>query len=82
MNVDVKEDLKSKTFHSLQWGSEYCVSVQVAGRGALSLSAVSSKQCVHLPEQGKKHILMMMHSLEMQSIEKNGRKGKSLPYRS
>lgn len=48
---DVGEDQRTKIFSSLQWGREYCVSMMVEGNGALSVSGVSPKQCLHLPEQ-------------------------------
>ncbi|GLD57342.1 uncharacterized protein AKAME5_000957900 [Lates japonicus] len=48
---DVGEDQRSKTFSSLQWGRQYCVSMKVEGNGALPASSVSPKQCLLLPEQ-------------------------------
>ncbi|KAF7663336.1 hypothetical protein LDENG_00211770 [Lucifuga dentata] len=48
---DVGEDQRTKTFDSLHWGREYCISVMVEGNGALSTSGVSPKQCLLLPEQ-------------------------------
>ncbi|XP_070826802.1 interleukin-10 receptor subunit alpha [Chaetodon trifascialis] len=45
------EDLRTETFSSLRRGREYCVSMKVEGRGALSSSSVSPQQCVILPEQ-------------------------------
>ncbi|XP_074536014.1 interleukin-10 receptor subunit alpha [Halichoeres trimaculatus] len=51
LDDDVDEDERSTTFTSLQWGREYCVSLKVEGRGGLSTSAESSKQCLQLPEQ-------------------------------
>ncbi|XP_029302894.1 interleukin-10 receptor subunit alpha [Cottoperca gobio] len=47
---DVGED-KTKSFSSLRWGREYCVSIKVEGIGTLSTSSVSPKQCLLLPEQ-------------------------------
>lgn len=47
------EEQGTKTFSSLRWRTEYCVSITVVGKGSLSISDVSSKQCVRLPEQGK-----------------------------
>nr|XP_057936879.1 interleukin-10 receptor subunit alpha [Doryrhamphus excisus] len=44
-------DQGSKTFTSLRWGVEYCVSIMVEGNGALSTSDLSPKQCLRLPEQ-------------------------------
>ncbi|XP_077422326.1 interleukin-10 receptor subunit alpha [Vanacampus margaritifer] len=40
-----------KTFTSLKWGVEYCVSMMVEGNGALSRSNLSPEQCLLLPEQ-------------------------------
>lgn len=51
--VDPEETQTTKAFHSLHWGTEYCVSVKVEGVGSLSASR-PSKQCLQLPEQGKK----------------------------
>ncbi|XP_068567214.1 interleukin-10 receptor subunit alpha [Cebidichthys violaceus] len=48
---DVEEDQRTKSFSSLHWGREYCVSIKVEGIGALSTSRVSPKQCLLLPEQ-------------------------------
>ncbi|XP_040902924.1 interleukin-10 receptor subunit alpha [Toxotes jaculatrix] len=48
---DVGEDQRTKTFTSLHWGREYCVSMKVEGNGALSISSWSPKQCLLLPEQ-------------------------------
>ncbi|XP_035536664.1 interleukin-10 receptor subunit alpha [Morone saxatilis] len=48
---DEEEDQRSKTFKSLHWGREYCVSIKVEGNGALSSSSMSHKQCLQLPEQ-------------------------------
>ncbi|XP_061136446.1 uncharacterized protein LOC133155273 isoform X1 [Syngnathus typhle] len=45
------EDQGSKTFTSLRWGVEYCVSMMVEGNGALSKSDLSPEQCLLLPEQ-------------------------------
>ncbi|XP_077396387.1 interleukin-10 receptor subunit alpha [Festucalex cinctus] len=44
-------DQRSKTFTSLRWGVEYCVSMMVEGNGALSRSNFSPEQCLLLPEQ-------------------------------
>ncbi|KAG7238734.1 hypothetical protein INR49_031250 [Caranx melampygus] len=49
---EVWEGQTTKTFSSLQWGRQYCVSMMVEGNGALSVSGVSPQQCLHLPEQG------------------------------
>ncbi|KAM7413080.1 hypothetical protein PAMA_020454 [Pampus argenteus] len=51
MKDDVEDDPKTKTFSSVHWGKEYCVSIKVEGNGALSTSSVSPKQCLLLPEQ-------------------------------
>ncbi|XP_054455253.1 interleukin-10 receptor subunit alpha [Anoplopoma fimbria] len=51
LNDNEEEDQRIKTFSSLRWGREYCVSIKVEGIGALSTSSVSTKQCLHLPEQ-------------------------------
>ncbi|KAG8002011.1 Interleukin-10 receptor subunit alpha [Nibea albiflora] len=51
LNDDMEEDQKIKTFSSLRWGREYCVSIKVEGKGAIYDSSVSSQQCLHLPEQ-------------------------------
>lgn len=48
---DVGEDHRTKTFTSLHWGTEYCVSIMVEGVASLSISSMSPKQCLHLPEQ-------------------------------
>ncbi|KAF1394044.1 hypothetical protein PFLUV_G00022420 [Perca fluviatilis] len=48
---DVGEDQRTKSFSSLRWGKEYCVSIKVEGNGALSTTSVSPKQCLRLPEQ-------------------------------
>lgn len=42
---------RTKYFSSLRWGTEYCVSIKVEGNGAPSISSVSPKQCLLLPEQ-------------------------------
>lgn len=42
---------RTKSFSSLRWGTEYCVSIKVQGNGAISTSSVSPKQCLQLPEQ-------------------------------
>ncbi|XP_061734565.1 interleukin-10 receptor subunit alpha [Nerophis ophidion] len=43
-------DQGSKTFTSLHWGVEYCISIKVEGNGALSRSNLSPEQCLQLPE--------------------------------
>ncbi|XP_068441578.1 interleukin-10 receptor subunit alpha [Clinocottus analis] len=48
---DVGEDQRTKSFSSLRWGQEYCVSIKVEGIGSLSTSSVSPKQCLLLPER-------------------------------
>ncbi|XP_028429507.1 interleukin-10 receptor subunit alpha isoform X2 [Perca flavescens] len=48
---DVGEDQRTKSFSSLHWGIEYCVSIKVEGNGGLSTNSVSPKQCLQLPEQ-------------------------------
>ncbi|XP_044060089.1 interleukin-10 receptor subunit alpha [Siniperca chuatsi] len=48
---DVGDHQRTKTFSSLHWGREHCVSIKVEGNGALSKSSVSHKQCLVLPEQ-------------------------------
>nr|XP_061829263.1 interleukin-10 receptor subunit alpha-like [Nerophis lumbriciformis] len=45
-------DQRSKTFTSLHWGVEYCISIMVEGNGALSTSDLSPEQCLQLPEHG------------------------------
>lgn len=60
LNAETEEDQK-KTFSSLHWGRKYCVSIKVEGKGAADDSKVSPQQCLQLPEQGKKNIMMMMH---------------------
>lgn len=52
LTVAPEENQTTKAFHSLHWGTEYCVSVMVEGVGSLSASR-PSKQCLQLPEQGK-----------------------------
>ncbi|XP_034025159.1 interleukin-10 receptor subunit alpha [Thalassophryne amazonica] len=47
---DFGDDQKSKTFTSLSWGKEYCISVKVESISALSSSAASQNQCLQLPE--------------------------------
>ncbi|XP_060929363.1 interleukin-10 receptor subunit alpha [Limanda limanda] len=42
---------KTTTFDSLHWGKMYCVSIKVEGIGARSVSDVSPKQCLLLPER-------------------------------
>uniref|UniRef100_UPI003AAAC818 interleukin-10 receptor subunit alpha n=1 Tax=Centroberyx gerrardi TaxID=166262 RepID=UPI003AAAC818 len=51
LNDGVEEYQGTKTFYSLHWGREYCVSLRVEGNGALSRSDVSAEQCLVLPEQ-------------------------------
>uniref|UniRef100_A0A3Q3QEE2 Fibronectin type-III domain-containing protein n=1 Tax=Monopterus albus TaxID=43700 RepID=A0A3Q3QEE2_MONAL len=48
---DMQEDQRLKTFTSLQWGTEYCISIKVEGSGALHQSRLSPKQCLRLPDQ-------------------------------
>ncbi|XP_059186642.1 interleukin-10 receptor subunit alpha [Centropristis striata] len=48
---DVGDDERSKTFSSLRWGREYCVSVTVEGIGGTNPSSVSPRKCLLLPEQ-------------------------------
>lgn len=48
------EDQNTTTFRSLHWGDEYCVSVRVQDKASKSVSTVSPKQCVLLPEQGNR----------------------------
>ncbi|XP_035857328.1 interleukin-10 receptor subunit alpha isoform X2 [Sander lucioperca] len=48
---DEEEDQRTKSFSSLHWGKEYCVSIKVEGNGAPSTNSVSPKQCLRLPEQ-------------------------------
>ncbi|XP_042343367.1 interleukin-10 receptor subunit alpha [Plectropomus leopardus] len=47
----INDNGRIKSFTSLHWGTEYCVSIQVRGNGAMSISNVSPKQCLVLPEQ-------------------------------
>lgn len=49
--MDEDEDQRTKMFTSLHWGKEYCVSIQVEGKGATCKSSLSPKQCLQLPEQ-------------------------------
>ncbi|KAK5868648.1 hypothetical protein PBY51_009644 [Eleginops maclovinus] len=51
LDDNVAEDQRTKTFRSLHWGREYCVSIKVEAIGALPSSGVSPKQCLLLPEQ-------------------------------
>ncbi|XP_071351871.1 interleukin-10 receptor subunit alpha [Trachinotus anak] len=44
-------DQMTKTFSSLQWGRVYCVSMMIEGNGGPSISGVSPRQCLQLPEQ-------------------------------
>ncbi|XP_034460652.1 interleukin-10 receptor subunit alpha [Hippoglossus hippoglossus] len=48
---DVGGYQRTTTFSSLHWGRKYCVSMKVEGNGARSVSAVSPKQCLLLPER-------------------------------
>ncbi|TNN51407.1 Interleukin-10 receptor subunit alpha [Liparis tanakae] len=48
---DVGEDQRTKSFASLGWGREYCVSIRVEGLGAPTASSASPRQCLLLPEQ-------------------------------
>ncbi|KAM8768125.1 interleukin-10 receptor subunit alpha [Acanthopagrus schlegelii] len=47
----MEEDQRTKTFSSLRYGTEYCVSIMMEGSGSLSASNLSPKQCLRLPEQ-------------------------------
>ncbi|XP_029372743.1 interleukin-10 receptor subunit alpha isoform X2 [Echeneis naucrates] len=49
----LRDDLEdnSRTFSSLHWGREYCVSMRVRGNGATTISGFSPTQCLKLPEQ-------------------------------
>lgn len=51
-----------KTFDSLQWGREYCVSLKVESSTGPSMSNVSTPQCIFLPGQGEKNIIIMTDS--------------------
>ncbi|KAF3847718.1 hypothetical protein F7725_020746 [Dissostichus mawsoni] len=51
MEDNMAENQKNKSFSSLHWGREYCVSIKVEGIGGISISSVSPKQCLQLPEQ-------------------------------
>lgn len=62
----VEEDQRTKVFPSLHWGREYCVSIQVAGAGALSPSSVSNKRCLLLPE--REWIITAMSSLSVLGV--------------
>ncbi|XP_014860605.1 PREDICTED: interferon alpha/beta receptor 1-like [Poecilia mexicana] len=42
---------RTKTFTGLQWGKNYCISVEVKANGGFTKSKVSPKQCQLLPEQ-------------------------------
>lgn len=60
----MEEDQRTKTFSSLRYGTEYCVSIMMEGSGSLSASNLSPKQCLRLPEQGKNvNTVMMTHEL-------------------
>lgn len=56
-------DQGSKTFNSLRWGVEYCVSIMVEGNGALPRSNLSPKQCLLLPERGEQNNIFLPHSI-------------------
>ncbi|XP_075997789.1 interleukin-10 receptor subunit alpha [Genypterus blacodes] len=60
------DDQSTKTFDSLHWGKEYCVSIMVEGNGALSTSAVTPPQCLLLPEQ--EWFLIAMVSLSVLGV--------------
>lgn len=47
---DIWEHQNEKTFTSLNWGKEYCVTVKVEGNGGVS-TRLSAKNCLVLPEQ-------------------------------
>ncbi|XP_030295244.1 interleukin-10 receptor subunit alpha [Sparus aurata] len=63
---DREEDQRTKTFGSLHWGTEYCVSIMVEGRGSQSTSELSSKQCLKLPEQ--EWIIIALTSLSILGV--------------
>lgn len=46
------EDQNTATFKPLLGGGEYCVSVRIEDKTSKTISEVSPKQCVLLPEQG------------------------------
>ncbi|XP_008423932.1 interleukin-10 receptor subunit alpha [Poecilia reticulata] len=46
-----KPEGRTKTFTGLQWGKNYCISVEVKANGYSTKSKVSAKQCQLLPEQ-------------------------------
>lgn len=50
------EDQNSTTFKLLRRGAEYCVSVKVEDKSSKTISSVSPKQCVLLPEQGNRYM--------------------------
>lgn len=56
------EDQNTTTFRPLHRGAEYCVSARVQGQASQSVSTVSPKQCVLLPERGKR---LKMESLNL-----------------
>lgn len=55
-----------RVFTSLHWGIEYCVSIKAEGKGTLSASGVSSKQCLLLPE--KEWYVMAVSSLSILAV--------------
>lgn len=59
---DELDEERTKTFRSLRWGVEYCISINVEGNGALSRSSVSPEKCLLLPEQGEQNMIVKMHS--------------------
>ncbi|XP_033970915.1 interleukin-10 receptor subunit alpha [Trematomus bernacchii] len=66
---NMEENQKSnKSFSSLHWGREYCVSIKVEGKGApaRTSSSVSPKQCLHLPEQ--EFFIMAVSSLSILGV--------------
>ncbi|XP_037630801.1 interleukin-10 receptor subunit alpha isoform X2 [Sebastes umbrosus] len=62
----VGEDQRTKSFSSLRWGREYCVSIKVEGRGSESTSGMSPKQCLLLPEQ--KWFIIAVSSLSILGV--------------
>ncbi|KAK1900638.1 Interleukin-10 receptor subunit alpha [Dissostichus eleginoides] len=63
---NMAENQKNKSFSSLHWGREYCVSIKVEGKGATSSSSVSPKQCLQLPEQ--EFFIMAVSSLSILGV--------------
>lgn len=47
---DILDHQRTKTFSSLSWGKEYCVTIKLEGNGGLA-SSLSPQQCLELPEQ-------------------------------